>query len=52
MLADGSITPEVYEENRVRYEEELNDVKRNIKRLDTVDKEFFIAAPMDELLNY
>jgi site-specific DNA recombinase len=44
MLADGSITPEVYEENRQRYEEELNDVKRKIDRLDTADEEFYITA--------
>lgn len=44
MLADGSITPEVYEENRQRYEDELNDVKRKIDRLDTADKEFYITA--------
>ena len=44
MLADGSITPDVYEDNRVRYEQELNDVKRKIDRLDTADKEFYITA--------
>lgn len=44
MLADGSITPEVYEENRQRYEDELNDTKRKIDRLDTADKEFYITA--------
>ena len=44
MLADGSITPDVYEDNRQRYDEELNDVKRKIDRLDTADKEFYITA--------
>lgn len=44
MLADGSITPEVYEENHQRYEDELNDVKRKIDRLDAADKEFYITA--------
>ena len=41
---DKSITPEEYDENKARYDAELSDLKVQINKLDTADKEYYMTA--------
>ena len=41
MLMDGSITPEQYNENNKRYEEELAQLQRRAKRLENAEEQFY-----------
>ena len=43
-LMDGSITQEVYDDNVKRYDSELTDLKAQINRLDTADKEYYMTC--------
>ena len=38
------ITPQVYNENNARYDEELSDLHRQEERLDEADKQFYITV--------
>lgn len=44
LLADKCITPQVYNENNARYDEELSDLHRQEERLDEADKQFYITV--------
>lgn len=43
LLADKCITPQEYNENNERYDEELRDIQRQEERLDEADKQFYIT---------
>ena len=44
MLADKCITPQEYNENNARYDDEIADVRRQEQRLDEADKQFYVTA--------
>jgi hypothetical protein len=44
LLADKCITPQEYNENNARYDEELNSLRRQEETLDEADKQFYVTV--------
>ena len=44
LLADGSITRDIYDENSTRYQQELADIEEQERRLEKADEEFYTSV--------
>ena len=43
-MTGGSITPDDYTENKLRYDQEISRIKQQIERLEEADKSFYVTA--------